>query len=87
MTDTRTRAIVEWREFCKDPVRVADVRRHALDLIAEHFDGELAQLSEAEREQYLTDLSTSLGDGLLRYIGYWIINDFAMPDEWRAGRE
>lgn len=68
-----------------NPDNVDDMRRHALDLLSDHVaDGDLAQLEDGEREAYIAYLAESLGTGMLRYIGFWILNDFPTVEEWRA---
>jgi hypothetical protein len=84
----RREAIRSWRQFAADPEHTEDMRRHALDLLGDHFarvaPQEVELLEDDEREAYIAFLADSLGAGLLRYIAYWIVNDFPTVEEWRA---
>jgi hypothetical protein len=86
--DARQDALRSWREFSSEPERVEDMRRHATDLLCDHFDrvnGGLEGLDEGERMAYIAFLADSLATGLLRYIGFWVVNDFVTLEEWRQG--
>lgn len=81
-------AIAAWREFAKGQVFRDDLHRCALDVLSDHFgtagNPEFDALDEDERAAYLAHLAEGLEEGLVKFVGYWMLNDATTVPHWKA---
>lgn len=85
----RKAAIREWRELQQDPKRLERFRRHAMDMCIEHIDDIAADpdydsLDDVERVEYLHYIADDLAAALVRYLGFWVFNDYPFVSDWRG---